>query len=156
MKLDKMSYKAWLVLFGFTLISFACSDNPVSPDSDPPILPELENIAPDIDFFSTNTPGQGAFDELYSNYYEGRSYALSGYFTFSIFASLPTAYLSMTDGVEPEFKMGNGFGPMVIHLMEKVLSFGLKQMWIIAETVLTGRFFFQSIVLMLVFLTFCS
>lgn len=106
MKLDKMSYKAWLVLFGFTLISFACSDNPVSPDSDPPILPELENIAPDIDFFSTNTPGQGAFDELYSNYYEGRSYALSGYFTFSIFASLPTAYLSMTDGVEPEFKNG--------------------------------------------------
>lgn len=106
MKLQRMSYRALLMLFSLTLITFACSDNSISPDSDPPNLPEIENIAPNIDFFSSNTPGLGSFDELYSNYYEGSSYAFSGFFTFSIFASLPAAYLSMTEGVEPKFKNG--------------------------------------------------
>jgi hypothetical protein len=106
MPIQKMSYRVLLLLFSVSLVLFACSDDALSPDSDPPILPDLENIAPDIDFFESNTPGQGPFDELYSNYYEGSNYALSGFLTYSIFASFPAAFLSFTEGVEPEFKDG--------------------------------------------------
>lgn len=101
------------ILLFISLLSISCGKDPVSSNGEPPILPDLVQVEPDLSYFENNNPKVSSTD----NYYIARYNAL----TMSSFSFLVNIYAGYFSGLEREdakfkdgkwvWEWGLGFGP---------------------------------------------
>ena len=87
-----------ILLFSFTVIS--CGDDPASSNSEPPVLPEFENLEPDLSYFESNPP-----ENSNSNYSEAYYYGLSlGSIAFT--SQIYLGFFSLAESEQADFNSG--------------------------------------------------
>ncbi|MEQ8525710.1 hypothetical protein [Gracilimonas sp.] len=87
-----------LLLFSFTIIS--CGEDPVSSNEDPPVLPEFENVEPDLSYFTDNPPQNS--NSNYSQAY-GYGVAIGG---ITSFAQIYTSSFTTATSEDASFEDG--------------------------------------------------
>ena len=87
-----------VLLFSFTLMS--CGDDPVSQKGDPPVLPQFDNIEPDLSYFEANPPQNSN-----TNYAEAYYFGI-GMGSVALSSQTYLSFLSLASNEDAKYKDG--------------------------------------------------